>query len=249
MAAITSHPSFLQPADTDGVLWRYMDISRLLWFLTKSELYLSQLGTLDDPLEGTYPPAMRSSLIEWMRQHLTAEQVAQLPNGYPVDLHTSLMRASLYVNCWCMQPHESEAMWRIYGGTTGAAIRTKYSKLALSLPDDVYIGQVQYIDPNVNRIPVNDVLGLVMYKRHFYSHEMECRIVKMSVQTKADNPLLVDESFDRYPKGMSLSLAILQAVDDVIVSPLAPPWIYESIRHIADKFVPELPVLHSKMRS
>jgi len=54
----------------------------------------------------------------------------------------------LYVNCWHVSNHESEAMWRIYcGGDNGLAIVLPYEDLRTSVSmGTAWIGMVGYLD-------------------------------------------------------------------------------------------------------
>lgn len=248
MTAITDHESFPQPVNPDGMLWRYLDLPKLVSLLARSELYLTQLASLDDPLEGRYPPSVRQEMVDCWQTEVAAKHNIHISPGYPADTQESLMRASLYVNCWCLQDHESEAMWRIYGGTSGVAVRTQYRNLAHALPPDVYIGQVQYIEPDERQFPFQNALDLAMFKRHFFKHEAECRVVKWSIRERPDNKNLVDTDFERYPAGEWIPVKIREAITDVMVSPLAPDWFHECVNFVVDRFSKGLPVVKSTMR-
>ena len=59
----------------------------------------------------------------------------------------SNIRQNLFVNCWHLGHHESDAMWRIYcGREDGIAIALPYSQLRDSIKAaDTFIGKVEYI--------------------------------------------------------------------------------------------------------
>ena len=72
-----------------------------------------------------------------------------------------------YVNCWCENDHESEAMWKSYGGDEGIAIRTTFGGLTESLvcESSVYIGRVQYVDYDETFIGERNVVIPLLHKR------------------------------------------------------------------------------------
>ena len=57
------------------------------------------------------------------------------------------LRKGSFACTWHMSEHESAAMWKLYARTEEAVcIRSTYARLQKALPDDVYLGRVQYID-------------------------------------------------------------------------------------------------------
>jgi hypothetical protein len=251
MAAISDHEAFRQPADSEGILWRYMDLPKLVSLLSKSELYLVQLASLEDTWEGKFPPAVRQALIAFYDSNAWNQgrsRSAIPPQFNPADWMSTEIRKTAYVNCWCMQKHESAAMWQIYGGTSGVAIRTQYRLLRDALPSSVFIGQVQYIDPETTEFPHGNALNLIMHKRHFFRHEEECRVVKWNAEKK--DFLSLDQTrmgISNYPYGERLSIDLTKAIQDVVVSPLAPKWYKDCVDAIVGSFAPRLQVCASKM--
>jgi hypothetical protein len=243
MPAIIAPTIFPQPANVDGMLWRYLDLPKLIDLLVRSELHMTQVASLEDPFEGKFPTPVRQSLLD-MWASVQLEQHTGLTPALHVDNITAWIRAVTYVNCWCKQDFESEAMWRIYGGPSGVAVRTTYRRLAEALPTDVFIAEVQYIEPELANFPLDSSLNLVMHKRHFYRHEAECRIVRWyPMLASADGRGLED-----LPKGQRLALNIHEALTDVMTSPLAPAWFHDCVVAVVTRFAPDLPVVRSAMR-
>ncbi len=236
---------FPQPDNPNGVLWRYMDLSKLISLLNRSELFLTQIGSLEDPFEGHYPARAREKMDN-IHKEICNKNQARLPSGKSVaDFTTEFMRSSVYVNCWCLQEHESEAMWRIYGKSSGVAVRTEYKKLADALSEEVFIGKVTYIDPNYQDFPTNNALALSMFKRHFYQHEAECRIVKWLPSVVPPEEIISD--YKQYPRGVPIKINIKNTINDIITSPLAPSWFYECVAAVAERFASGVPVVKSIM--
>jgi hypothetical protein len=117
-----SHEAFRQlPNATE--LWRYTDLSKFLWVLTKKALYLSRGDLLGDAFEGSVPKRYRLAILEPMmdariearKANPMLEQedgrwIAELVGGLRADRIAHLH--STYFSCW-RQGCESEAMWRL----------------------------------------------------------------------------------------------------------------------------------------
>jgi hypothetical protein len=215
-----------------------MNLPKLVSVLATSELYLSSLASFaEDPWEGKYPPVVRQKLIDYYESEARKRGVAVNPNLSVPDWGSGIMRTSTYVNCWCMQDHELVAMWRIYGGTSGVALRTQYSLLREALPPSVFIGTVHYINPATDQFPTENYLHLVMHKRHFFSYEKECRVVKWEGE----------KVFEKPDEGQRLSFDLKKGIQRVVVSPLAPAWYKDCVTAVVERFAAWLPVATSEM--
>ncbi|HVZ93705.1 MAG TPA: hypothetical protein VG797_04265, partial [Phycisphaerales bacterium] len=206
--------------------------------LNKGELHLTKLSELEDPFEGVHPPKVRATMTKLMQR------------GSPIQLESELMRATTYVSCWCMQPHESEALWRIYGGSSGVAVRTRYSRLANVLPSNtpygsVFMGQIQYLNPETADTPMWNALSLPMWKRHFFQHEQECRVVVWGAARKGHNTRLGNAQ--EWPSSMTIPIRVRGVIEDVVTSPLAPKWFHDCVKAVVDKFEPGLSISCSGM--
>ena len=119
-------------------------------------------------------------------------------------------------------------MWKIYAGhNEGIAIKTDFASLAASFIGDepIYIGEVTYIDYNVDVIPDELVLQALLYKRNHFEHEREVRVVK---EPKDQSNLPAKGEYS--PVDLSL------LIQDVIVSPLSPDWFTALVQSVANKY-------------
>ncbi len=230
------------------MLWRYMDLAKLVSLFSTSALYLCKLAHLEDHFEGQLPKAVEKR----MEAEFNAKWAPVLaPNNppttghHPIHWSSELIRSTTYVSCWCLQNEESAAMWRIYGGDTGVAVRTRYDTLAEALPSDVYMGQVLYFDPATDEMPGDDALIWAMSKRHFFKHENECRIVKCL--KGLGNPIEGAGWDDKYPHDEQVTVDLPTAIQDVIVSPIAPTWFHDVVSAVVEKFAPGLRIERSAM--
>jgi len=251
MPATDNHEAFPQPQNRDGILWRYMDFPKLVSLLTTSKLYLSQLASLnaEDPAEGKLPHYVRKAMVDQWDRRVAPVAQEVCDRSYPVDRAVEMMRATTYVNCWCLQERELATMWRIYGGSSGVAVKTQYGILAESLPAWVFIGQVQYIDYSKSGLPSQNGLSPVMHKRHFFKEEAEFRIVQWLSTNQPNRPPTRDDRtpFDRYPQGVFVPIDLKKAIREVVVSPLVPRWHEECVRAVVERFSPWVKVTQSKM--
>ena len=145
------HPAFRQPKDFDVKVWRYMDLAKYIWLLTKSRLVFTRLDELADQHEGT----LTARTVEWMKRFI---QENKTKDGW--DVISKMFqdsRRTTFVCCWHAGNYESEAMWRLYCGPAGSvAIQTTYRRLVEFAAGhlDVYIGCVNYIDYERDNFPV-----------------------------------------------------------------------------------------------
>jgi len=150
-------------------VWRYLDLERLLSLLAKREMVYVRSDLLRDPFEGSLPRALH----EW------SESVPAPPNQTAGDIRTAF-RKQIFLSCWHLNEHESEAMWRLYcGAEKGVAIQTTYEKLSAAVPFDGFIAKVRYEDYG-SYVPDRDeqmnMLWPFLIKRPSFFHEQEVRI-------------------------------------------------------------------------
>jgi len=239
--ATTDHPAFHQPDNAEAHVWRYMDLPKLLSFLQTKSLYFCQQSRLSDPFEGSAT-----------KQHLAlaSRSVNELrANGESIVLTESdcrLGRYSTYINCWCMPRCESHALWRIYGGDYGLAIRTTYSRLVRSVPDDqVFVGMVKYIDYSSDTFSIGNAFEYAMHKRNEFEYECEVRLAKCHIETSA-NPVVIDGievgrsqslvPYDQFPPGLNVPVCLDTLEPTIIVAPGAPRWFHDVVCSVASQY-------------
>jgi len=139
-----------------------------------------------------------------------------------------------FVNCWCLHEHESDALWRIYGGTHngGIAIRTTYERLTKQLAPTDFIGQVTYLDYNATSYPMNNAFHFIMHKRTQFSYECEVRIVRTPFQVNPD----AHRNLDGLPTGVSCPIEPNDLIEAVVTSPYAEEWFVDVVRGLAKTY-------------
>jgi hypothetical protein len=223
------HPAFPQPDDTSVLAWRYMDLAKLLSLIIKRELYLRRLDLLPDKFEGTFPSRVLAILTEGYSQQL--EGLAPLVAKHQLDFAKE-KRKEMYVNCWHLGKHESEAMWRIYCGLDGLAIVLPYTVLRSSISNgSAWIGTVRYLNYKTDVLLPENVFRVALHKREEFSHENEARIVSLAVNPNP--PPTEGPTFLTIPWDTGL-------IQKIVTNPYAPDWYLATVRETIERLSPGL---------
>jgi len=229
-------------------IWRYLDFTKFVALLDSKSLFFARVATLEDPFEGSFPPAQ--SVIERL---LGAFAPGFVPPNATIALEPGMediwktMRYWAMVNCWHASTHESAAMWRLYAPTTAAvAIRSTVRRLRSAIglapapppgfggSDRVHIGMIEYIDFATQRIPDGSFAAQFFRKRRSFEHERELRALILQF------PLVTDGHVDyqRRPTdgGLSVPVKLSQLVDQVLVAPQAPEWYATLVARVAKQY-------------
>jgi hypothetical protein len=235
---LADHPSFPQPKNPTLPVWRYLDTPKLLSLLLRREIYLRRLDLLPDKFEGTHPKLTWELIRQQLAKEatLTPEQVRSIV----ADMGGTRgpMRRINYASCWCLQEHESEAMWRLYCGVEeGVALVLPYSGLKASLDDpSTYIGAVTYLDYETQVFPIGNTFNPAMHKRREFAYEHEVRIVAARMPPKP----IVEWTEADLPSSIALPWDPESNLARIVVSPYAPEWYLEIVRETVRKIAPAL---------
>ena len=172
----------VRPSDEEFI-WRFMDLSKLLYILAHQALPFVRLDLFEDKFEGYIPKGniiVPTDLKEIPpdQQTLTAERINR--NNRKLARNA---RKIIFVNCWHINEHESAAMWKLYlQSPEGVAIRSTFGRLKDSFrdaPQEVEIGKVEYLDYQTARVEtaIIDQMALIMRKRKSFEYEQELRTI------------------------------------------------------------------------
>jgi hypothetical protein len=130
---------------------------------------------------------------------------------------------STFVNCWCENEHESDAMWRLFSEHSqyAIAIRTTVGRLRKSVDAHVTLGRVRYIDYD-KEYP--DISFPHFFKRVAFEHEREVRAVVLDTDAAADSV------------GKTIEVDLRQLVTAVRVSPTSAYWFRDVVRDLTTQF-------------
>jgi hypothetical protein len=135
------------------------------------------------------------------------------------------------LNCWHACEYESTAMWRIYG-ENGFAIQSNYGKLKDSLPKEIYIGKVNYIDYEKDSFEyAESVLTPYFYKRKNFSYEKEIRAIIIEEINENKNSKMNKNEY-----GINVKVDLNKLIQNIYISPELPNWYYGLIKSIIEKY-------------
>ncbi|WP_176397617.1 hypothetical protein [Bacillus cereus] len=227
-----SHSNIKTPAD-EVKIWRYMDFTKFVSLLDQRMLFLTRSDKFLDKFEGTYP-----TLIESRRSDISNQDIAHKI----VEVSKELKKRT-FVNCWHKNEYESAAMWNLYlKSEEGIAIQSTVGKLKESLNQDekdLYIGEVRYINYNVDYIEGDCHLKPFVHKRNSFEHEKEIRILyQLDKQVEFDD-VMVGEQID-------CNLDAL--IENIYVAPESPGWFKDVVTSICNKYDIDVQVKQSKLK-
>lgn len=204
-----------QDSPGDITLWKYLTFEKFLDFLLLKRLYFRRVDRLRDPYECLMPrglasgqeddaPEAKKTLLRRHEQYVRGE------------------RARVFVNSWHISEHESEAMWKLFGGSGHSiAVQTTVGALLAALsPFEITAGKVLYRDFDQDDVEIADFLDFALLKRKPFEHEKEFRLICVS-DGGAEAPRLLDHS------GLHLGVDPAHVIESIYVSPLSEAWQYE----------------------
>lgn len=227
--AITDHPAFSQPQDRSVKLWRYMDFTKFVLMLDTSSLYFSRADLLGDPFEGSYSKGnviMRPIVYRNVQKPENMfEQMTQL---------SKWIREWTFVNCWHMNEHESAAMWRLYAKSDEAiVVQSTYVDLVALLPDNIFVGCVQYIDYDKDWLPEGNAFYPFVHKRKSFEHEREVRAIIQELPIEGDSVVVGKPNLN---PGQYVKVELTLLIQTVRVAPTSPSWLRDLVEAVCRKY-------------
>ena len=220
------HPNLKKPKNLNAKLWRYMDFTKFVSLLDKQALFFSRADKLGDPFEGSHPKANIPLRAEIYKDEIPLQDISEI---------YKLLREFTAVNCWHLNTYESAAMWKLYlNSNEGIAIQSTFKRLKDSFRDkkhDIFIGRVQYIDYEKDRIS-DDPLSSFVYKRESFKHEQELRAVIQKLPVKGLSP----RSKRPFDSGVYISVDLGLLISRIYLAPTSPKWLFELVKSVLAKY-------------
>jgi hypothetical protein len=114
-------------------------------------------------------------------------------------------------------------------------------------PTAIFAGKVNYIDYDqgwlVDPSPALNTLSLIVHKRMSFAHESEVRAV-CSINANCDR----HSSSPRYA-GIYVDCDLDRLVEQIYISPLAPPYFREAVSDLCQRFALAATVVQSDLMS
>ena len=260
------------PLDGEAVLWRYMDLTKVLAILEDQALHFASADRLGDPFEGslsvpmTLPPAYinDNGVIRPVSDQERQMFAQMAPSASKL---TEAQRRWTYVSCWNHSEIELDALWgRYVRSDAGIAIRSSFRRLTMSfgppLParreraegaaprrrrgasDSRLVGRVAYVDYATAAWPPGNTYWPYVHKRLSFQHENEVRAVISQWPTN-ENGIDFDAAT---PPGLNVAVDIRQLIEAIFVSPVAPEWLFDLVRRVCrERYSLDAPVLRSQL--
>jgi len=246
MPANTNHPCFKQPRDENILLWRYMDFTKFVALISSKTLFFSRADLFDDTFEGSYPLANLKIRPYIYQKNMTSEQFNSMTNQ--MANIAKCAREWTYINCWHANKYESAAMWNLYAKTNEAvAIVTDYKKLKNNLPNNVYLGVVNYIDYEKEWIPEGNIFSPFLHKRKSFEHEKEVRAIIQKLPNNKNQGIVLGKK--NSISGISVNIDIDSLIKTIYVSPTAPQWIFDLTKEVLQTYKIKIEVIKSNLYS
>lgn len=174
-------------------LIRFIDIHKLISFLSSSEFNFTRIDKFNDKLEAI----SEMQLAQELNLLLDANRIREEQNLIDRQM-------SYYALCWFLNHRESIAMWDLYSNSSSVALKINIKEFneiweyiindkSLVPVNRIYVNRVQYIDFKSNNIlkifnENEKVLGF--HKDISFEHEKEVRVLikcRKKPNSKIDN--------------------------------------------------------------
>jgi hypothetical protein len=235
------HERFDKP-DENQRIWRYMDFTKFVSLLDKSELFFSRADKLGDLFEGSFPMA---NIADRPDIYNSKDGVFSTIGGpdLPTFLNNyhdfmKLQPRCTVINCWSMNEHESAALWKYFlKSNEGLVIQSTFKRLKDSIDDSRYevnIGKVKYVDYETERIPESYVFDPFLYKRKSFEqeHELRALIYKNEVVNKRGKKKNATWDNPPFKEGVGIHVKLDMLIERVYTAPTSPKWLFELIKSI-----------------
>jgi|SRR6478672_2005745 len=246
-------PVVVPPRET--VLVKYLDLTKFLSLLYKRSLFFCRLDKLEDQFEGT--TAKRN--YEWridswksFRQMglskvpLTDDEIViKVEEQYEFE---KKLKAISCVNCWNKKETESAALWKIYSDF-GKGILIKSSVLNIEnalqvTPEEIRISAIKYIDYENELMSDGNSTFPLIHKNDAYSYENEVRLIYQIIPEIGWD---YDWTKEENQNGKYIKVDLNLLIDEIIIGPFSPSWLYEMIADLIRKYNIDKPIKKSKL--
>jgi len=142
-----------------------------------------------------------------------------------------------------MSDYESAGKWKLYSKLDESiCIQTSFERFERSLPSEVKLGKVKYINYKTEWIPESDVFYPFIYKRLSFEHEKELRAIFNSKDIEGNN------RFKKAENGYWAKLNLQTLIQKIYISPDAQDWFVELVKRVRNKYkLDRKPVLKSPL--
>ena len=205
---VRRNPFYRYPADPNVLVWRYVNFAKFVSLLDSSSLFFPRASLFDDSFEGSVSRVnveqRQQRNIEGIERLSKHSNLTNIPNwetstiaqlqahDATMSTHLEWQRNWTFISCWHVNPHESAAMWKLYGMHQEAvAVVSTFKRLKDALTPHIVppsgepkLGLVHYADYEYEPIEQMVHLSEYFFKRKSFEHESELRAVIQDLPLK-----------------------------------------------------------------
>lgn len=213
-----------------------MSFPKFVSLLSSKTLWFARPDTFEDKLEGSYSSAPILITKEVLEQHGTADPQQVL--GKLIPGWTALRQIFVdesYISCWNMNDDENDGLWRVYGDISQmVCIQSTYRKLWQELPQDSFMGVIQYVDYREIEVNPSNFFRLLMHKRKCFEHEKEARAI-------------IWKSNQESLPGIAVEINPNRLIESINLPPFCGAWYKNAVKAVATAFQVNAPVNNSSL--
>ncbi len=246
------HPIFHEP-DDNQIIWRYMDIAKLISLLDRNELFFVRSDKLEDRFEGIVSKPSIDTMKESFETYIENSKIenhAGFDKIRETFINSSkLFKRTIFINSWHMNNTESIAMWKLYAELNkGVALKTTFERLRNCFNkcnDNVYIGTVRYIDYNIEIQDFRNVFSPFLTKRKSFEHEKELRAIIQRLRITKSGKINLRHIPNEM--GIYVKVDINKLIESIYIAPQSQVWFKDVVSSIIKKYTLNIEVFHSKL--
>jgi|GEM_PF-757961 len=230
-------------ADSDTVIWRYMDLGKFLSLVQNSQLWLSHRSTFKDPYEGRYSKPIAEEI---QQERWGIDEPNDEDSAYFSDQNTED-----YVSCWNMKQSQSAALWDVYTeGDNGVAIKSTVGALKEAIdwfPESKVAYQLQFgkVTYHTTGEEPRGHYAPIFTKRDIFDFENEYRIVLTSFDSLDDVEIDGVKIIPEVGIGVKIDPSIL--IDEVYISPSAGGYLRDVVERLKCDYGPDYSIKKSTL--
>ena len=248
---VNKFPDVFELPKRNATIWRYMDLAKFESMLDTRALFFCRSDRFDDPFEGSYPneAAVEAALPSMIAALASDPSLPQrIAGAKRMSSCRKQTREAVLVNCWHVNEHESEAMWKLYlRSGKGISIKSSVERLtdAVRCNEEVYLGTVKYRDYDRGGFPSMNLFHPFMSKRKSFEHEQELRAVIWDEDRFAG----VSGNWPVHKRdcGMNASADLDRLIEEVRLQPGAPPGFRHAIESVCTRWCLRKEIVDSRL--
>lgn len=261
----------------ETILWRYLDIGKYLDFLSTRKMWFSRVAEMRklDPYEGALTRLDRENISRIINASSVDELLHVFNMGFIEHMSNDLNKLKVVylsqvvrpeknvltnlISCWHANHGESDAMWALYSKrSAGVSIKSSIKRLRKAFSSNqrvIWAAKVNYDEYDDLSAMSSGIFDSILIKRPAFRHENEIRLIFHNLEgyeapewTEESQVYRVDPN-RIVPSGGYLDCELVELVDEVVLSPLMPPYVADAIRSVTTALFPSIEIRQSMLAS